>query len=404
MDENDSFIVVCELDIDKNNHPVERTDFYGFKLVQEMRMKGLKNRVLFVSFLPERYFRKKVLNATIMTFYGHGFLQLPFTLNECKKVIEKINIPDNLSLYDVQRHACGLKEIIEEKLHILRPTLKDKLTLTELEKKACKSLIIEVYNSLSKEYNKAIGELNTVNDGNAAYDTVRSILYRVLPVDSDDKNNPDKKIADWKYWKVLWLDDKESDESPLKKELEHRGIKVVMASSYDKAMKIWEDDRIVNQEFCLILSDYRLKNEDNSREKQGYHFIKFIAEENIGIGLMAYSGLTRRFLMESFKHYGIQLDINSKIDFPQINVTQLNYLADQIIYSGDEHWMLRNNQPQSEEWELLRPNYFKYKNSPEYYTHQLEISRIVMEQVKIFIEFFESDYNGQEQIWNFLFK
>ena len=115
---------------------------------------------------------------------------------------------------------------------------------------------------------------------------------------------------------------------------------------------------------------------------------------------MVYSSLPRNFLIQSFKQYGIQLEIYSKIDFNFRKKNDAIYLAEKITNLGDEHWELRNNQPTGKEWsENILPIYLHLKNQPSFFTSQQYIGKEARQNLDNFIERFTT-CKDEYDLWN----
>ncbi|MBK7233567.1 MAG: hypothetical protein IPH93_15210 [Saprospiraceae bacterium] len=148
IDESDNIIVLCELNIDKNDKTINRTEFYGIKFVQELRRKKYKNKVLFVSFLPMSYFRDtKSIYLDLLQFAGHYYLQLPAKPEDYKQSLNQIDILGELSLYDLIHHFCGIREIFDEKIHSINSSfLNPTADIESLKIKSKKYLIVYIRN------------------------------------------------------------------------------------------------------------------------------------------------------------------------------------------------------------------------------------------------------------------
>jgi|GEM_PF-6121188 len=393
---SDSLIVLCELNKDDKGKPIKRSKFYGLKLVQELRRNKYMGKVLFVSFLSEQYFKTKVLNSKIMFFQGHGFHRLPAKPKSWKNKLKKISELDSLSLHDCIHHFCGLKGIIDEALHKLKPAI---LGATK---------IVDIFNRFDKELRAVYTGLNS----SFKYDALKSLsfdsisdfylaleksLYSLVESNEESLITDNDIIPKYK-WSVLWLDDVLKDQKMLKQELEFRGVTVQTASTVKNAILKFNIDQNTNRSISYIISDYRIEPTKGTYEKQGYQFLKEIAEKNSAIGLMAYSGLRRRFLFNSFEHYGLQVYIHSKLDFLPTEIKDVKYLADIICAYGDKHYKLINNAPQGTEWKKMANSYLNYKSSLSFVKHQLEIDTDVKATLSDFILKFQS-VKSEEDLW-----
>lgn len=401
-DEADQLVVLCEIDINAKNETVSRTDFYGISFVQELRRNNYKNKVLFVSFLPEIYYKEKVLNAKILFFPGHSFLQIPVSPTEWSDRLKTFDSLTELSLYDAKHHFCGIEQIIDEQFHSLTPKYNSAEELTPDLIDEGTNLVKLVYKSLNKPVPELSKILHSNVSGTQALRSLKNLCEAVLPESIAKKH--DKIQPEWKNWKVLWLDDEENKDSPLYKELVKRlgsDDKVIMCETYEKAESKWKEDEAYG-EISLVICDYRLKKEGLPTSKQGYDFMKFLADDGRSVGKIAYSGLKRKFLIESFRHYGIQINIYSKIDFNQHNENDLAFLSDEIIRLGDNNWIEINNAPQAIEWSTIAPAYHSFKNGFSFYTFQNHISRLAKENLESFINEFNNQ-KTKEDLWKLTF-
>ncbi|MDO5980910.1 hypothetical protein [Flavivirga spongiicola] len=400
---DDNLVVLCELDISSSKETVSRKDFYGVSFVQELRRKNYMNKVLFVSFLHEDYYKTRVLNSKIMFFPGHGFIQLPTSSTEWIDEFECFEALSDLSLYDVKNHCCGIEQVIEERFHSLTPKFNVTKKLTPSLISEGNELVKLIYDSLNKPLPKLDSVLNIDVSGIEALRSLRRLCEIVLPESTTEESK--KLLPKWKHWKVLWLDDEENEESPLFKELVSRlgsEEKVILCKTFRDAVYEWEADKAF-REIALVICDYRLKKEDGTpAKKQGYDFMKYLSETERNVGKIAYSGLKRKFLIESFKYYGIQINIYSKIDFNQYEKYDLAFLTDEIVRLGDDHWIEINNGPQATEWANLASTYHKLKNGFSFYTYQNHVSRLVKQNLDTFINNFNSQ-NNKQGIWSLKF-
>ena len=403
VDVTDHIIINCCLNIDAEGNEKTPLDFYGISFIQELRRNNYKNQVLFFSFLPKKYFQKEVLNAKILFFPGHSFVQLPSLSSNWVKKFDEFDPLTDLSLYDVKHHCCGIEQIIDEHFHSLTPKFIAAKTLDQTLIQAGTDLIHLVYKSLNKTIPDTTSFLNSNTSGTEALRWLKSACESVLPV-YETKEFQSLK-PEWKYWKVLWLDDEENEKSPLYKELVARlgsEDKVLMSTSYEDALQKWEADKAYG-EISLVICDYRLKDKEGlPTSKQGYDFMKYLADDGRSVGKLVYSGLKRKFLIESFKHYGIQINIFSKIDFNQGNPDDLAFLSDEVIRLGDNHWIEINNAPQATEWVTIAPTYHNFKNGFLFYTFQNHLSRLAKQNLEVFIELFNVQ-RTKEDLWRLKF-
>ncbi|MBP6236781.1 MAG: hypothetical protein KA536_11585 [Saprospiraceae bacterium] len=392
IDVSDNIIVLCELNIDKNGHSLNRSEFYGIKFVQELRRKKYKNKVLFVSFLPLGYFRDtKSIYLDLLQFAGHYYLQLPAKPEDYKQSLNQIDILGELSLYDLIHHFCGIREIFDEKLHSVNSSFLNPAADIESLRIKSKEILDSLYKELGKE--NAVNDtfFNSVSTGEELLEKLKSTVYCETG-ETDDINT--SVTPEWP-WKILWLDDEDNSKTLLYHELRQRlgsENKILCCKTYKEAEIAWEKDKAYG-EIAVVLCDYRLKDSNgNISPQQGYDFITYIANDLRFCGKIVYSGLKRKFLIESFRHYGIMVNAYSKIDFNSDVEKHVKYLGDEIVRIGDESWITANNSPTGEEWKKMTHTYHKFKSGFEFYNFERSISRQVKQNLDIFIkEFNECD-------------
>ena len=363
IEKDDSLIVLCELSKGKDGNNIKRTDFYGIKLVQELRRKDFKGKVLFVSFMPKSYFLNNKLKYGIVAYNrGHGFLSLPATVGKIKKAIEQqVKEPDYLTLRDVKLFGSDIAGAVSQRLHAL-----SSMNLGyEVEHK---KLLQEVFDYFQRPSDEVIKEYDKLDDNKTVrLNFVKTKCKELLEANSGRSNVSFEKP---KYnWKVLWLDDELEDDMPLVKHLkQERNIEIILAKTYEEAVKKIEEDSATKNELTTVMVDYRLEQEtDEGIElagNQGYHFIEYLIKTNRPYAILVYSGMPRRFLMESFNQYARKIRFYSKMDFPVYENS--TYLADEIVTSGDNAWLEINNQPSGAAWEMMHKVYFEFKNSVEF--------------------------------------
>jgi hypothetical protein len=398
-------IIQCELRIDEKGNGKVASDWYGIKFIQKLRQKNYSGRVLFISHVSEETVLKHFNNA-IVGFLGHGFLHQEFVPDEWQTAMTEIIKLDQLALYDMQRHFCTDVDILNEKIHVLRSKITHKPEIDQDDADECLNLIKSVYDSQQIRYPTEYEiEIRRIKQGDELIEKVKSLCLDLIPYATQARHKQPLQ-SEWSRWKVLWLDDDENTIKPIIEILkvclqstDNYDERIILCKTYLEAKSMWDADE-ASGEISVVIADYRLKEEGiNSRSKQGYQFLQEIAEKKLGVGLIGYSALTRRYLFETFKHFGIQLDIYSKIDFDSKIYDQALYIADQIVLLGDKHWLLRNNQPSGEEWKKMSETYFEYKDDPEFYSYEKFVSFKAQNILDDFIRQYQQCIT-KESIWN----
>jgi hypothetical protein len=388
LDETDALIVLCELNIDKDDKKVKRTAFYGVKLVQELRRQKFMGKVLFVSFLDRSYFLKNLLKYKIISLEaGHSFVKLPASLDEIKTKVSNIEKLDHLSFRDTYLFATGISGTVQEEIHRLS-SLKEnyKSEHIKLIKDVCdffneeKVELLKRYELITDDFLKSIGFLET---------ETKNILEKYIKGGFSSIYKP-------KYsWSILWLDDEIGEKYnqgltvPIVEYLEQEvGIKIIKATTFEDAEEIYTKDSRVNA-IRVVIADYRLHYIDEQgyllqNSLQGYHFIEHIIKEDDTMALFAYSGLPRRFLMETFSHYGKKIQSFSKKDFPIDKKEVFGYISDAIVSQGDDAWIEINNQPTATAWEDMSETYFEFKSGFDFSIWNKQINTETTKRVALY--------------------
>lgn len=99
----------------------------------------------------------------------------------------------------------------------------------------------------------------------------------------------------------------------------------------------WKRDNVI----MVVIADYRLYENINGvkhhQKVQGYQFLKNIANSDQLVRLIAFSGLQRKFLLNSFKHYNIRTEVKSKTDYLTTKETR-QLFCEEIIELAEENW------------------------------------------------------------------
>lgn len=388
LEETDALIVLCELNIDSDDKPIKRSKFYGVKLVQELRREKFMGKVLFVSFMGRDYFLNNLLKYKIIALEaGHSFLQLPTPIDEIKAKLSQIERLDHLSFRDTFLFATGIGGSIQEEIHRLSSLKTDfKTDHINLIEEVCeffsepKVEILKRYETVSDDFLKAFSFIET---------ETKKLLEKYHKDGSSNIYKP-------KYsWSILWLDDeiaekyKQGETIPIVEYIEKEvGIKVIKAITFEEAENIYNNDRRSNT-IRVVIADYRLhhtnaKGHSLQNSLQGYHFIEHIIKEDDTMALFAYSGLPRRFLMETFSHYGKKIQSFSKKDFPLDKKEVFGYISDAIVSQGDDAWIEANNQPNAAAWTAMKKTYFDFKSGFDFTTWNKQLNAETLKRISLF--------------------
>lgn len=388
LEETDALIVLCELNIDSDDKPIKRTKFYGVKLLQELRREKFMGKVLFVSFMGREYFLANLLKYKIIALEaGHSFLQLPTPIDEIKAKLSQIEKLDHLSFRDTFLFATGIGGSIQEEIHRLS-SLKTDFKSDHIK------LLEEVYNFFSEPTINVLKRYETVsNDFLKAFGFIETETKKLL---EKYKKGGSSTLYKPKYsWSILWLDDEIGEKYKLGKTIpiveyieKEVGIEVIKATTFEEAEEIYDNDRRINT-IRVVIADYRLhytNAEGHSLQNrlQGYHFIEHIIKEDDTMALFAYSGLPRRFLMETFSHYGKKIQSFSKKDFPLDKKEVFGYISDAIVSQGDDAWIEANNQPTATAWTSMSETYFEFKSGFGFTTWNKQLNAETLMRVSLY--------------------
>lgn len=389
LKDNDGLIILCELDKDENGQPVPRQDLYGIALAQKLRQEGFRLPIIFTSFLSRRQVYDGKIEREIINTIGHSFVQLPCRAQDLIDEVDKIKatLTDNefrsvagqlsdLELYDIQNNYCRRSGIAQQKLHSLNGLKHNNIKDFDGLKKE----LIEALSNIFTLYNEPVASVEstfneqyaTLNQGNfqEAVTYIEYVCGDLISRKSTD-NHSNQILTASNKWSLLLLDDEISSDSELVKELTNRQIKVHCARTVPEAKNILEQDARNQNSITLVVADYRLNDDVNGvkiqQPVQGYSFLKELSSTRRHLKLAALSSLPRKFLIESFKHYGVRVDVFPKKDFMGKKET-LSILCDELIMLGEENFLAMARLPKfaSDGWCLFEPFYLYHRNSVNY--------------------------------------
>lgn len=413
-------IVLCELNKNEEGEVIPRQNLYGIEFSQKIRRKGFRGVIVFTSFLSRKQVFANKLSRSIINTVGHSFVQLPCTPQDLKKEIEKVqkqlkdplNPQDDgflshLQLYDIKNNYCEKSGIAQQELHVLDGlATRSSLSLEEINAKCKKSLqkVCELFDqsatSCITEYEIQFPKLTKENKS-AAFRFVKNYCNDLIERFSSNKTG--SKLNATYPWKLLLLDDEIEQNHPFVTELQNRNIEVIVKHTVDDALLAWDEDHNYHPRIMVGLSDYRLEEvKDGVRvhqSKQGYQFLSTVSRSNRVIKIAVLSALPRKFLFESFKHYGIRTQIYSKKDFPLDKEQAINFLCDEMVTLGEENWSAIQSLPETPGWHAMENSYVRYRAHPNYenlerkLSHKLKVNADVFEKSESLPDKFETPSN-----------
>ena len=399
----DLLIALCELNWSLNTETTHQQELSGIELVKKLRRDhNFISPVLFVSFLPLEY----IFNAEreIITAVGHDFFQLPATPDDFKtfisKEFEEKGITRKLSvmeLNDIKSFYCSKEGILSHELHQLNAYLNYNVTAEnsdyiycELEnsiRKIHELFLVDATNALVS-FQVAFSILTKENITEAVNFIIR-IGNKILLSNSTKTNGsePKEKIIEQFRWKVLLLDDQINEQDDLVILMKANNINVICVNNALDAKRILVKDW--NSENCImvVIADYRLYENTvgvvkRHQKIQGYQFLKEIASSDHLVRLVAFSGLQRKFLLASFKHYNIRTEVKSKTDYLSSEQTR-QLFCDEIIELAEENLEVIEALPSKCAGfeKTLKEAYKELRMHPDYYKMESNISLTAKEYV-----------------------
>lgn len=401
LDKYSSIIVLCELDWSANGATVNRQELKGIELVKEMRRKHeLKIPVLFASFrsLPD------IFNAEreILTAIGHDFYQLPAIPQDFKTFITK-EFGENgtmrklsvMELTDIKSFYCSKEGILSHELHYLNHFLNFNITAENHD-----SIFEELVTTIRKihdlflvdssiavtSFKVGFSELTKENISDAVNHIVRLGNGLAKKYGENTSNIATTEKQELNPWKVLFLDDQINEQHELMQQMK-LNFEVICVDNAIEAKKVLLKDWKTENRIMVVVADYRLyENEAGVKRHQkiqGYQFLKDIASTDHLVRLVAFSGLQRKFLLNSFKHYNIRTEVKSKIDYLSSEQTR-QLFCDEIADLAEENWealeALPNKCAGFERY--LKEAYIEFRMHPDYNKMEGSVSLTAKEYVQ----------------------
>jgi response regulator RpfG family c-di-GMP phosphodiesterase len=353
----DALIILCELDWSLNASSVNKQDLYGIDLAKELRRRHQVNiPILFTSF----YDLKDIINSEreIITAIGHDFIQLPVRPEKFKEkistefsendVVRKLSV---MELNDIKSFYCSKEGILSHELHNLNRYLN-----SEINENNHDSIYAELVSTITKIHNLFLQDagqsLNTFRKEFPALDklNISEAVNHIIRIGNTLRNKYGWKAELIKNteeiyfdnpWKILLLDDEIDKDNELVKCMTNNNMKVICCNNAQDAYRILYNDWSTDNTIMVVIADYRLyelkEGIKRHQKVQGYQFLKEIASSDHLVRLVAFSGLQRKFLLNSFKHYSIRTEVKSKIDYLADDHTY-QLFCDEIIELAEENW------------------------------------------------------------------
>lgn len=388
MNENyEPILIEIEQDINLiNNNSCLRSSLSGLDYAKYLRREQKRTApIIFTSFLPINYLLAQP-RTKILTTIGHDYLQMPYSDQALKAMQSTLKPLNDIQLQDIIINFCGLRSAVRESFHAFKGEIRV-IKADVLDKKERYQNLFDAYRT---ELMKDVGDypeiIHAYDEMIAKYnpekeDSIDFILMeqeerfvRFLP---PEENNSNETHSEKKPWKVLFLDDKPTELTPIHTILNNRGIQYEVVQSSQEAKEAIEAD-VLNQ-ITVVVADYRLLestvqdgwNEPKMQPEQGYDFLLWLSKQDRYNAMVALSGLSKWFLMDSFRRKQMNVKVYSKGGVLGGGAASF---VDDLEYLGAQYNEIINNQPQALLWTM--PQYVdkektKIKNNPlkPYYVH-----------------------------------
>lgn len=398
-----SLLVLCELNWTLKAATVNKQDLYGIELIKELRRtQNLNLPVLFVSFLSPA----DILNAEreIFTAIGHDFYRLPALPGDFKSFIQNEfitnGIPRKLSvmeLNDIKSFYCSKEGILSHELHYLNRYLNFDITVLNHESVNSELLtsIKKIHELFQLDAGTAIAsfqvqfpELNKANISEAVNYIIRTgntlrNKYGLKPATTREND----EIFEPYKWSVLLLDDEINESHNLVQCLKRNNVNIICCNNAASAFSVLQKDWAGPNSIMVIVADYRLYEQrcgiKRHQKIQGYQFLKEIAASDHLVRLVAFSGLQRKFLLNSFKHYNIRTEVKSKIDYLSDDHTN-QLFCDELIEMAEENWEAIEALPSKCAGfeKSLKDTYREFRMHPDYDKMEGNISLTAKEYIR----------------------
>jgi len=373
-------IVLCELNQNEKGEPVQRQQLYGIELAKKLRKEGIKIPIVFTSLLTRKQVYADKLERGIVNAIGHTFIRLPCKPEDWLQAADGLEPLNELEMYDVVHNYCSSAGPIRMVLHSLRGYPGDDL------KDRIKEAIEQVHAVFGQNASIALADFDhrfpqvSTASKQAALNFAEVVGDKLIEEFAPSEAG-DTVVKAEGQWKILLMDDEIGKEHDLVKRLRSRDVlEVICAHTVKEAEEAIEKDYHNEKRIVLVVSDYRLEDDENGinvhQPKQGYRFIAEQASKMPHLRFIALSALPRKFLMQSFRHYGVRVDVFSKKDYLE-NEATLNILCDEIVELGNENAKAIVRLPgiTSTGWEHFIPFYFAHRSSAKYKEKEQSISQ-----------------------------
>lgn len=371
--------------------------FYGVEVAKTILRAKLKLRlpILFLSFLSLRHLcfdrqGQEVLDRQIVNAVGHDYFPLPSVPEKWGAKLRDMNSLTDLQFVDVFNNLCNVRGLIGGAIHKMQGQFRDlgrakENDLDQRRKALFENGLHEILTLLGDDSERLsrkeilVSRFQTeIIEGNGSIQSFLGMceeeLKSLVVEENEATNSLDAAVLMRRAWKALILDDEPKSLLSLREALDKRGIECHITQSAPEADKAIEED--IFNEIVVAISDYRLidRVDDMKRHqpRQGYDFLFDLAAKDRFTCLIALSGLSRKFLLESFQKYNTRVAVYSKNDLEGEGA--INLFADAVLDKGTETYESLCARPLGRGWRALKPFYFAHRQSNDYRLTEREVS------------------------------
>lgn len=348
-----AILILCELNwsFDNKSANISSNSFSGIEIAKELRrVYNINLPIIFCSFLQLKEVYSS--NTEILTTIGHNFIQLPFSIDLLNNLlIEKSNQGCKLSqmeLNDIKSFYCDKEGILIRELHAINHFLNIKIN--EENQVVIYQNFLNIYLNICDlfSFDKFQSEIEFKNIySNITNENINQVVQYITHKGNEflkniNKSESNEYSSNNKFpWKILLLDDEINKDHELIKQMQINNINVICVDNADDAEDELKKDWKKENSIMVVIADYRLYNNINGikhhQKVQGYQFLKNITTSDHLVRLVAFSGLQRKFLLNSFKHFNIRTEVKSKTDYLNTKETR-QLFCEEMIELAEENW------------------------------------------------------------------
>ena len=365
------------------------TEFYGLKILEQIRFKKANCPIYLCSFMPkERFQQKSRILKVVLNTPGHFFLQLPSFIWDFKPCNEEFFL-SNKMVEDIIYHCFDIKGSIDEQFHHLKDRVEKENPKPEIDKsfEEIAKLIPEEAHSLLEKIKIELFESINNNRQIPIPKLIGSAKLQVLTLlpESEKVASLIQKITEWQ---VLCIDDNPRILETLRSQFNKRGISCLTAQSGEEAFDLLQKDYLGELEptqgkhspqnsITAVICDLRFENQDGKWHRwQGYDIIDFI-HKNLK-NFVAFFVLTSKKGTiirqaqksdEAFIHWFAKEDIlNAKED------SVFDFFASQVRKSGQAIFESISQTPSGKYWKTPWKGKIDFPLQQYYRYHRLSAS------------------------------